>query len=380
MTRFPKLKAVSFIALSVALMAAGCHKNQDQNTAAAGNQASTQEPASDPASANLAPVSTNEGAPQADTSGAPPAETSATEPAADQSAGPEVDEAAYGEQPAATAPQAPPDLPDYSQPEAPGDGYIWTPGYWAWATTGYYWVPGAWVEPPYTGALWTPGYWAYRNNRYVFYRGYWGPHVGYYGGVNYGYGYVGLGYQGGYWHGGEFNYNRAVNNINLNVVHHVYDYRVNNPGGIRVSFNGGRGGIQVRPRAAELAAWREPHAAPMRAQLEKEQAARQDRAQYDRFNHGHPADLAVNRPLAADRNEHAPAMVKHEQAAPQHHTMPGREPAPPQRREATPQNHPQQHQQAAPQHRANPPAHKTPEHKTQDHKDQHPQDDHHPGR
>ena len=27
--------------------------------------------------------------------------------------------------------QAPPAIPDYSQPPAPGDGYIWTPGYWA---------------------------------------------------------------------------------------------------------------------------------------------------------------------------------------------------------------------------------------------------------
>ena len=26
----------------------------------------------------------------------------------------------------------PPPLPDYEQPQAPGDGYLWTPGYWAW--------------------------------------------------------------------------------------------------------------------------------------------------------------------------------------------------------------------------------------------------------
>ena len=45
--------------------------------------------------------------------------------------------------------QPPPPLPDYQQPPAPGDGYIWTPGYWAWCPNGYYWVPGAWVEPPY---------------------------------------------------------------------------------------------------------------------------------------------------------------------------------------------------------------------------------------
>ena len=27
---------------------------------------------------------------------------------------------------------APPELPAYEQPLCPGDGYIWTPGYWAW--------------------------------------------------------------------------------------------------------------------------------------------------------------------------------------------------------------------------------------------------------
>lgn len=351
MTSFPSMKAVSLIALSAALLAAGCHKNQEQS-AAAGNQASTQEPASDPASANLAPVSASEAAPAAETAGAPAPEPAPAESAAEANAGPTVDEADYNEQPVATAPEPPPDLPDYAQPEDPGDGYMWTPGYWAWAPAGYYWVPGAWVQPPYAGALWTPGYWGYRNNRYVFYRGYWGPHIGFYGGVNYGFGYVGFGYQGGYWRDGVFNYNRAVNNININIVHHVYEYRVANvlPG--RVSFNGGRGGIQARPRAAELAAWREPHAAPMRAQMEKEQNARQDRAQFASVNHGHPAEVAVARPLAADRGVHAPAMVQREQAAPQYHTMPGRETAPPQRQEAAPQYHAQpQRQEAAPQRR-----------------------------
>ncbi len=56
---------------------------------------------------------------------------------------------------------APPAIPQYEQPPAPGDGYIWTPGYWAWdaAADDYYWVEGAWVAPPYVGALWTPGWW-----------------------------------------------------------------------------------------------------------------------------------------------------------------------------------------------------------------------------
>ncbi len=31
---------------------------------------------------------------------------------------------------------APPALPVYVQPECPGDGYIWTPGYWAYDDEG----------------------------------------------------------------------------------------------------------------------------------------------------------------------------------------------------------------------------------------------------
>jgi len=40
---------------------------------------------------------------------------------------------------------APPPLPAYEQPICPGDGYLWTPGYWAWDGSDYYWVPGTWV-------------------------------------------------------------------------------------------------------------------------------------------------------------------------------------------------------------------------------------------
>ncbi len=106
--------------------------------------------------------------------------------------------------------QAPPAIPDYQQPDAPGDGYIWTPGYWAWTGDGYEWVQGAWVAAPYTGALWTPGYWGYGYNGYFWNAGYWGPYVGYYGGINYGFGYFGIGFYGGYWGGGHFWYNRRI--------------------------------------------------------------------------------------------------------------------------------------------------------------------------
>jgi WXXGXW repeat (2 copies) len=71
---------------------------------------------------------------------------------------------------------APPELPVYEQPVCPGDGYIWTPGYWAWDNDGddYYWVPGTWVEAPEVGYLWTPGYWGWGGSGFVFYQGYWG--------------------------------------------------------------------------------------------------------------------------------------------------------------------------------------------------------------
>src|ERR1700728_2781636 len=119
--------------------------------------------------------------------------------------------------------QAPPAIPDYQQPDAPGDGYIWTPGYWAWTGDGYEWIQGAWVAAPYTGALWTPGYWGYGYNGYFWNAGYWGPYVGYYGGINYGFGYFGIGFYGGYWGGGRFWYNRAYCNIGRGYGFHTYN-------------------------------------------------------------------------------------------------------------------------------------------------------------
>lgn len=71
----------------------------------------------------------------------------------------------------------PPALPVYAQPPCPEDGYLWTPGYWAWGPAGYYWVPGVWVRPPAVGVLWTPGYWGWNGTAYIFHAGYWGPHI-----------------------------------------------------------------------------------------------------------------------------------------------------------------------------------------------------------
>ena len=71
----------------------------------------------------------------------------------------------------------PPELPVYEQPPIPDDGYIWTPGYWAWSddVQDYYWVPGTWVEAPQPDYLWTPGYWGAEGAVFLWHVGYWGP-------------------------------------------------------------------------------------------------------------------------------------------------------------------------------------------------------------
>src|SRR3984885_3250287 len=159
---------------------------------------------------------------------------------------------------------APPELPVYDQPVCPGDGYIWTPGYWAWDGD-YYWVPGTWVLAPEPGYLWTPGYWGWGGNGFLFYDGYWGPTVGFYGGINYGFGYFGHGYEGGRWQDGHFFYNTAVNHVNGDVIHNVYNTRVDEREVSHVSFNGGNGGINERATPQEEAAAHDRHIAPVAA-------------------------------------------------------------------------------------------------------------------
>jgi WXXGXW repeat (2 copies) len=191
---------------------------------------------------------------------------------------------------------APPELPVYDQPVCPGDDYIWTPGYWAWDGEDYYWVPGTWVLAPEPGFLWTPGYWAWGGSGFVFTVGYWGPVVGFYGGINYGFGYFGHGFEGGRWDHGHFFYNRAVANVNVNIIHNTYETRVENVTVNRVSYNGGDGGVVARATPAEEAAARERHIGPVAAQTQHEQAARADRSLRASVNHGKPPVAATARP------------------------------------------------------------------------------------
>lgn len=192
---------------------------------------------------------------------------------------------------------APPVLPVYAQPPCPVDGYLWTPGYWAWGPAGYYWVPGVWVAPPAVGVLWTPGYWAFGAGIYLWHAGYWGPHVGYYGGVNYGWGYTGFGFAGGVWAGSVFRYNAAVVNVNRTVIRNVYVDRTvirNTTVVNRASFNG-PGGIQARPTPEQRAYMNERHFGPTTAQFSHDRAASQDRSLLASANHGRPPIGAMDR-------------------------------------------------------------------------------------
>jgi len=192
---------------------------------------------------------------------------------------------------------APPALPVYEQPICPGDGYLWTPGYWAWGDDfdDYYWVPGTWVLGPEVGFLWTPGYWGWENDGFFFNEGYWGPVVGFYGGINYGFGYFGTGFEGGRWDNGHFFYNRAVVNINVTNIHNVYETKVN-VNENRVSYNGGNGGINARATAEQEAAARERHIAPVAAQVQHAQEARSNPEQRASRNEGKPPIAASARP------------------------------------------------------------------------------------
>lgn len=187
----------------------------------------------------------------------------------------------------------PPPLPAYvQQPPPPAANDVWNPGYWAWGSYGYYWVPGVWVAPPAVGLYWTPGYWAFSGGGYVWNAGYWGASVGFYGGVNYGFGYFGVGFVGGTWAGGTFNYNTAVTNVNTTVIHNTYfDKTVVNRSVFthrRVSFNGGHGGLTARPTATQRAIARGTHVDPTPEQLRHAQMAGLNRNNLVAFNQGRP--------------------------------------------------------------------------------------------
>jgi len=197
----------------------------------------------------------------------------------------------------------PPALPIYVQPPPPAPNCIWIPGYWAYDYffEDYYWVPGTWVVAPYEGLLWTPGYWYWRDGEYVFSDGYWGPHIGFYGGINYGYGYYGSGFYGGGWRRNVF-INKTVNVTNVtNITNNTYSTtnstsNNNTTTNSTTSFNGGPGGTNAKPTSAEKVAMKEKHLPPTAVQKMHVQAARKNPALRASVNHGKPAIAATVKP------------------------------------------------------------------------------------
>jgi hypothetical protein len=304
-----RLRMLFGLGLGVALAwgAAGCHKTSAQD-------------ASDPANANLAPadgsapaqaLAQNEQGPNQaqgeDYSQQPPAPIERQSPGGyyDPNAGyaPDQSQDIYdSDLTDEQASEPPPPLPDYEQPPAPDPNYLWAPGYWGWGPEGYYWVPGYWVEAPYEGALWTPGYWGFVGGRYRFHHGFWGLHIGFYGGIDYGFGYTGYGYDGGYWNGGSFYYNTAYNRVNVNVIRNVYVHGSGGGGRFSggVSYNGGRGGVQASPRPAEIAVMHEQRRAPMPAQVALQQQSAQNRQALYSQNKGRPAEAVSARAIVSN--------------------------------------------------------------------------------
>ncbi len=150
-----------------------------------------------------------------------------------------------------------------------------------------------------------------------FHAGYWGPHIGFYGGVNYGFGYGGAGYR-----------RRTLGRESFCVQHrsrqrqhhggsqHLYEqcrrtitYTVN-----KVSYNGGAGGVAAAPTSQERMAAQEPHVPPTPMQHQHVQEAVRNPALSAAANGGHPAIAATPRPAAFN----APGVVGARGAAPLH--------------------------------------------------------------
>jgi hypothetical protein len=155
---------------------------------------------------------------------------------------------------------------------------------------------------------------------FAWHEGYWGLQVGFYGGVDYGFGYIGVGYEGGYWRNGAFFYNRSVNNV-VNITN-VYEKNVTVNNETRVSYNGGAGGITARPTPQQAAAANQRHLPPTGAQTSHVRAASGNHQLYESVNHGRPAIAATAKPSQFS----GPGVVQARSAAPSYKPVEERSP------------------------------------------------------
>src|ERR1700733_2248424 len=84
-------------------------------------------------------------------------------------------------------------------------------------------------------------------------------------------------------------------NVNVTEIHNVYNTTVVN-NTVRVSYNGGNGGISARATSQEEAAARERHIPPVAAQDQHLQTARGNPQLRASANHGKPAIAATEKP------------------------------------------------------------------------------------
>ncbi|PWU10094.1 MAG: hypothetical protein C5B51_05050 [Terriglobia bacterium] len=56
---------------------------------------------------------------------------------------------------------------------APGPGYVWTNGYWAWRGGRYDWMDGRWVRPPRGRTAWIEGRWDRDGRGWAYRPGHW---------------------------------------------------------------------------------------------------------------------------------------------------------------------------------------------------------------
>lgn len=57
---------------------------------------------------------------------------------------------------------------------APGSGYVWIRGHYAWQGGAYVWMPGHWETSPQPGyRSWSPGRWAHVRGGWYWVEGHW---------------------------------------------------------------------------------------------------------------------------------------------------------------------------------------------------------------
>lgn len=69
--------------------------------------------------------------------------------------------------------RTPPPLRRESRGPMPGQGYVWTDGYWGVHNGRYVWVNGRWQRPPYEGAYYSHPHYDHYQQGWQMHEGHW---------------------------------------------------------------------------------------------------------------------------------------------------------------------------------------------------------------